>query len=88
MPHPCHKGCYPGDNGGWREDVGVEPTRDGFAPHTGFEDQEAHRNLCLPVGVGQDPSIALAARQALLVEILQYRLGVFPGELERIPELR
>ena len=72
---------------GWREDVGVEPTRDGFAPHTGFEDQEAHRNLCLPVFIIQDPLVAFAAGQARIVEILQYRLCVFPGELERIPQL-
>ena len=59
----------------WREGVGVEPTRDGFAPHTGFEDQEAHRNLYLPVFV-QNTLVTLTLCQADTVKILQNGLSV------------
>jgi hypothetical protein len=33
---------------GWREGVGVEPTQGFLRPHTGFEDQKAHRDLYPP----------------------------------------
>ncbi len=37
------------ENRGWREGVGVEPTQGFLRPHTGFEDQKAHRDLYPPV---------------------------------------
>lgn len=54
-------------------------------PHTGFEVQEAHRNLYPPVS-GRNVLVSDPSGDARLVQVFQNRLAVLPGDLKLIPK--